>query len=78
MEEVVYDLKKIIREHQNCKIAKENLLEDYKNINKSYQYQLKIAKQLALLEITEENEEKKRKTNKEENEKDDVDKAINL
>lgn len=79
LEEEVHSMRKILRDHQKCPYSKEKLLEKFRSTNKAFQYEIRLAKQLALLEISEENKEDINKENKEENdkEKDDEEKAFN-
>ena len=51
------DLKSIDAEHQHCKYNNNKIIEEYKAINDSFQYEIKRAKQLALEEIAEKNKD---------------------
>jgi hypothetical protein len=53
----VNDLKSIDIEHQHCKNNNNKIIEEYKAINDSFQYEIKRAKQLALEEIAEKNKD---------------------
>ncbi len=53
LEEKVNELKKILLVHQDCNANNEKLIELYNSLNRSYQYELKRAKNLALTEIKE-------------------------
>jgi hypothetical protein len=57
LKESVNDLKSIDVEHQHCKFNNNKLIEEYKAINDSFQYEIKRAKQLALEEINEKNKD---------------------
>jgi hypothetical protein len=53
LKESLNDLKSIDVKHQHCKYINNKLIEEYKAINDSFQYEIKRAKQLALDEIAE-------------------------
>ena len=57
LKESVNDLKSIDVEHQHCKYNNKKLIEEYKLINDSFQYEIRRAKQLALEEIAEKNKD---------------------
>lgn len=76
LKENVNNLKSINVEHLYCKNNNKKLIEEYKAINDSFQYEIKRAKQLALSEIAEENKDEN-DTIKENDEPDNIDKALN-
>ena len=57
LKESLNDLKSIDVKHQHCKYINNKLIEEYKAINDSFQYEIKRAKQLALDEIAEKNKD---------------------
>ena len=71
LEREVNKLKNILLIHQNCKTNSDKLIEEYNSLNKSYQYEIKRAKNLALLEIKEglDYDEEQKKDDKENNNK---------
>lgn len=71
LEKEVNKLKNILLIHQNCKANSDKLIEEYNSLNKSYQYEIKRAKNLALLEIKEglDYDEDQKKDDKENNNK---------
>ena len=71
LEREVNKLKNILLIHQNCKANSDKLIEEYNSLNKSYQYEIKRAKNLALLEIKEglDYDEEQKKDDKENNNK---------
>ena len=71
LEREVNKLKNILLIHQNCKANSDKLIEEYTSLNKSYQYEIKRAKNLALLEIKEglDYDEEQKKDDKENNNK---------
>ena len=57
LKESLNDLKSIDVKHQHCKYYNNKLIEEYKAINDSFQYEIRRAKQLALDEIAEKNKD---------------------
>ena len=55
LEEKLKDMREILKEHNKCEENYKKNLETYQFINKSYKNELNIAKQLALLELSEKN-----------------------
>ena len=57
LKESLNDLKSIDVKHQYCKYYNNKLIEEYKAINDSFQYEIRRAKQLAIDEIAEKNKD---------------------
>lgn len=51
LNEKLNGLRKIAKEHTSCEEENQKKLEELRNVNKAYQYEMKIAKNLTLLEI---------------------------
>ena len=77
LKEVIQIMKETDVEHKHCKYNNKKLLEKFKAMNKAYEYELKMAKLLALSEITDEKEEKNGEDNEIEEEEDNETKAVN-
>ena len=77
LKEVIQIMKKTDVEHKHCKYNNKKLLEEFKAVNKAYEYELKMAKLLALYEISNEKEEKNDEDNEIEEEEDNEAKAVN-
>ena len=64
----IQKLKEISIEHIHCKQKNKQIIEEFKAVNKAYEYEIKMAKVLALKEIEEEKEEKDENDNEEKDE----------
>lgn len=62
--------------HKHCKLNNQKIIDEFKAVNKAYEYEIKMAKILALNEIAEEKDLKDPKDNEIEEEADNQEKAL--